>query len=122
MLLSVVTSGATVGMLVSQLAVVGELRRAQATQAPVPMLQWLASFLNSVLWTKYGLLRDDTAVLLVNGLGVAIALYILGCFWHYGGARRRRVESGALVAVLLAVALVAYVDYSLDPRAVERFG
>ncbi|KAJ1722062.1 hypothetical protein LPJ61_004405, partial [Coemansia biformis] len=93
MLLSVLATAASVGMLVSQLTVIGELRRAQATQARVPIVQSLASFLNSVLWVKYGLMRGDTAVYLVNGLGAIIAVYILGCFWFYA-SKRRQVEYG----------------------------
>ncbi|KAJ2715814.1 hypothetical protein H4R19_000998 [Coemansia spiralis] len=121
MLLSALATGVSVGMLVSQLTVIGELRRAQATQVRVPMLQSLASFLSSVVWTKYGLIKDDTAVAVVNGLGTAIAIYILGCFWHYSAGKRRQVESGVLVTVVLAVALVGYVDYATDVRAVELF-
>ncbi|KAJ2777061.1 sugar transmembrane transporter activity protein [Coemansia javaensis] len=143
MLLAAVATAVSVAMLVSQLAVVGELRRRSAIAAAattaaaaataaghhhhhhhhhgVPIVQSLASLLSSVLWTKYGAINGDTAVVWVNSLGVAIALYILGCFWAYGGKRRRSVETSVLATTLLAVVMVAAVDYARDPRAADLF-
>ncbi|PIA15359.1 hypothetical protein COEREDRAFT_82107 [Coemansia reversa NRRL 1564] len=108
------------GMFISQLTVIGELRRAQVSKTQVPILQTLASFLSCILWFKYGLIKHDTTVSLVNGVGTMVTMYILGCFWVYDSSPRR-VESGVLVASIISVSLVGYVDYAKDVWSLELY-
>ncbi|KAJ2393709.1 Sugar transporter [Coemansia sp. RSA 2611] len=107
-------------MILSQLTVIGELRRSTKTQAHVPILQSLASFMSSILWLKYGLLKHDSTVTLVNLFGALVALYIIGCFWYYA-SQRRHVETRFLLTLCLSVVVVGFVDYSGHMRAMEVF-
>ncbi|KAJ2741291.1 Sugar transporter [Coemansia sp. BCRC 34301] len=117
---SVLASVVTIAMFVSQLSIVAELRRAQRTRSSVPMLQFLVSFLSSVLWLKYGLLKADTTLVFVNTVGTLVALYILGCFWWYS-AKPRHVETRFLITLLCALLSIGYVDHSRDPWAADAF-
>ncbi|KAJ2156313.1 Sugar transporter [Coemansia sp. RSA 552] len=118
-LVSVLASCATIGLILSQLTVIRELRRASGD---IPILQSLASFLSSILWLKYGLLKHDDTISMVNGFGASVALYILFCFWHYSAKQRQhRVELAVLATVVVSVVLVGYVDYASDLRSVELF-
>ncbi|KAJ1838600.1 Sugar transporter, partial [Coemansia sp. RSA 2703] len=120
-LVPILAVGANVAMYISQLGIVGPLRRASKTQTSIPLLPSLASFLNSVLWLKYGFIKNDQAISLVNTLGTLIALYILACFWWYADARRT-VETRVLLTILCAVAFIGYVDYAEDEQKEDVFG
>ncbi|KAJ2339018.1 Sugar transporter [Coemansia sp. RSA 2618] len=120
-LIAVTASAVTIAMILSQLTVIGELRRAAKTQAHVPILQTLASFMSSILWLKYGLIKGDTTVGMVNALGSLVALYIVACFWYYSHEGRRLVESRFLLTLVMSVVVVAFVDYSGHSRAVDLF-
>ncbi|KAI8318978.1 hypothetical protein GQ54DRAFT_266117, partial [Martensiomyces pterosporus] len=71
-------------------------------------------------WLKYGLIKDDHTVTLVNGIGAVVALYIIACFWRYSPSRGL-VETRFLITALCAVGLISYVDHSRDPVAVDAF-
>ncbi|ORX72960.1 hypothetical protein DL89DRAFT_255120 [Linderina pennispora] len=107
-------------MFVSQLSIITELRRASKSHSSVPMLQFLVSFLSSVLWLKYGLIKADATITFVNSLGTLIAAYILGCFWYYAPSRAS-VETRVLATALTALVLVTLVDRATDPAAVDAF-
>ncbi|KAJ2753020.1 Sugar transporter [Coemansia sp. BCRC 34490] len=122
-LVSVAASGVTIAMFLSQLSVVPQLKQARRTKVAVPVLQFLMSFLSSVLWLKYGLLKGDGTIAAVNATGVVVALIIVVEFWRHadGAGARARVEAKALGTVVLGVVLVSYVDRSRDPVAVDVF-
>ncbi|KAJ2822266.1 sugar transmembrane transporter activity protein [Coemansia furcata] len=117
--ISVLASAVTIAMFISQLSIVTQLRRAQRTRATVPMLQFLVSFLSSVLWLKYGLLKADPTIVFVNVLGTLISIYIMLCFWWYGNARL--VETRFLLTLLCGLLAIAYVDNSSEPWAHDAF-
>ncbi|KAJ2660712.1 Sugar transporter [Coemansia sp. RSA 1200] len=123
-LVSVAASAVTIAMFLSQLSVIQQLKHAhREKQAAVPVLQFLMSFLSSVLWLKYGLIKHDGTITAVNGTGVVVAFYILVQFWRYnnGGGTRTRVEIKVLGTLVLGVILVSYVDQSTDPAAIDVF-
>ncbi|KAJ2642325.1 sugar transmembrane transporter activity protein [Coemansia sp. RSA 1285] len=122
-LVSVAASGVTIAMFLSQLSVVPQLKQARRTKLAVPVLQFLMSFLSSVLWLKYGLLKGDGTIAAVNATGVVVALFIVVQFWRHadGAGARARVEAKALGTVVLGVVLVGYVDRSRDPAAADVF-
>ncbi|KAJ1817674.1 Sugar transporter [Coemansia sp. RSA 2675] len=119
--ISVLASVATIAVSLSQLSIITVLRRAQRTRSNVPILQFQVSLLSSVLWTKYGLIRKDDTVLLVNILGTLISIYVLLCFWWYS-INARYVETRSLVTLVCALLMIAYVDHSSDPWAEDAFG
>ncbi|KAJ2123889.1 sugar transmembrane transporter activity protein [Coemansia sp. RSA 1822] len=110
-LIAIAASATTVAMIVSQLTVVGHVRRAHSTKSRVAMLQPLASFVSSILWLKYGLLKNDHTVSLVNSLGVCVSLYILLEFWRYSHARHD-VETRVLLALFVSMVCVGFVTTS----------
>ncbi|KAJ2521012.1 Sugar transporter [Coemansia sp. RSA 1939] len=124
-LVSVAASGVTIAMFLSQLSVIPQLKQARRSKqaAAVPVLQFLMSFLSSVLWLKYGLLKRDGTIAAVNAAGVVVAFYILVQFWRYssGEGARTRVEAKVLGTVVVGVVLVSYVDQSRDPAAIDVF-
>ncbi|KAI9479922.1 Sugar transporter [Coemansia sp. RSA 989] len=120
-LISILASSATIAMILSQLTVIGELQKAHKTQTHVPILQSLTSFVSSVLWLKYGLIKEDQTVSLVNLFGTLVALFIIGCFWYYLTTRRRMVESRFLLALVIALMIVGFVNYSEHWRKLELF-
>ncbi|KAJ1719702.1 Sugar transporter [Coemansia erecta] len=121
-LVPILAVGANIAMYVSQLSIIGLLRRASKAQTSLPLLPSLASFLNSILWLKYGFIKHDQAISLVNSLGTLIALYILGCFWWYDSQARRTVETRCLLTFVCAIGLIGYVDYAEDEGAKDVFG
>lgn len=122
-LIALLASVATMGMFVSQLTVVSQLRKAKRRQTSVPILQFLISFLSSALWSKYGMLKHDPTILWVNGMGALIALYILACFWWYSPeSHRSNVIRRCLATTILGIMSVVVVDcYKQDTRIVEVF-
>ncbi|KAJ2325993.1 Sugar transporter [Coemansia sp. RSA 2681] len=117
---SVLAAAVTIAMFISQLSIITELRRAQRTRASVPILQFLVSFLSSVLWLKYGMLKTDQTIIFVNTIGTIVATYILACFWWYS-AKPRYVESRFLLTVVCGLLSIGYVDHSSDPWAMDAF-
>ncbi|KAJ2890183.1 Sugar transporter, partial [Coemansia aciculifera] len=126
---SVLAAAVTIAMFISQLSIVSELRRAAHRSRTIgsvggsvpPILQFLVSFLSSILWLKYGLLKTDTTIIFVNIIGTIVASYILCCFWYYS-AKRRYVETRFLFTVILGLLTIGYVDQSQgDAWAVDAF-
>ncbi|KAI9501713.1 Sugar transporter [Coemansia spiralis] len=115
-LVAIAASAVTIAMLISQLTVIKQLKQAHK----VPILQFLMSFLSSILWLKYGLIKHDNTVIFVNGIGSIISFYILASFWWYS-TTRSHVEIEVLATAVTGVLLVSYVDHSRDPMAVEAF-
>ncbi|KAJ2502990.1 sugar transmembrane transporter activity protein [Coemansia sp. RSA 1972] len=110
-LIAIAASATTVAMIVSQLTVVGHVRKAHSTKTQVAMLQPLASFVSSILWLKYGLLRNDLVVSLVNALGVCVSSYILLAFWRFSHSRHS-VETRVLLALVVSASCVGFVTTS----------
>ncbi|KAJ2719666.1 Sugar transporter [Coemansia sp. Benny D115] len=120
-LVPILAAGANIAMYISQLSVINVLRRAQKTETAVPVLQFMVSFLSSVLWLKYGLIKHDHTITFVNSLGTLIALYILGCFWWYA-PKRSHIEVTFLCTSLSGLLMLLYVDHSTRPEAMHVFG
>ncbi|KAJ2445433.1 transcription factor IIF subunit tfg1, partial [Coemansia sp. RSA 2440] len=108
---AIAASGTTVAMIASQLTVVGHVRRAYSMKTSVAMLQPLASFVSSILWLKYGLLRNDHVVSLVNVFGVCVSLWILLAFWRFSHSRHS-VETRVLLALFVSMVCVGFVTMS----------
>eukprot|EP01040_Poterioochromonas_malhamensis_P022802 gene22802-27815_t len=67
---------------------------------------------NCVIWTFYGLLKDDYTVLLPNLLGVVTGLVCVGSYKRYAQASDLPVTLGSFI--VLIVALSMYMSSSAD--------
>eukprot|EP01039_Chlorochromonas_danica_P012025 gene12025-13653_t len=67
---------------------------------------------NCVIWTFYGLLKDDYTVLLPNLLGVITGLVCVGSYKRYAQASDLPVTLGSFI--VLIVALSMYMSSSAD--------
>ncbi|KAL4636149.1 sugar transporter SWEET1 isoform X2 [Arapaima gigas] len=99
----------TLGMFSTGLSDLKKMRAAQSSDN-VQFLPFLTTCLNNLGWLYYGILKQDTTLMIVNSIGASLqTLYIL-TYWHYT-KNRRRVSTQTLTGV--AVLCVGWLYFSM---------
>lgn len=78
----------------------------------VPLLPFVTTFLNCMMWASYGILKDDATIVPVNVIGMLLQLVYILCFFFYCKHKGKEVTSvlyGAIVSVALYLYLMYYV-------------
>ena len=63
---------------------------ARKSVGSIPLLPFLSLFMNCIVWTFYGLLKDDMTVLVPNGLGVATGGYCTYVYYTFSTPKQRQ--------------------------------
>ncbi|XP_022085981.1 sugar transporter SWEET1-like [Acanthaster planci] len=80
--MSVVATLSTIALLLTGIQICMKIRR-QGNTTNVSIFPFLASDISCVIWLKYGILKEDTALIIVNAAGVILqSIYILIFYIH----------------------------------------
>jgi solute carrier family 50 protein (sugar transporter) len=76
-------------MYAAPLSVMKEVIRSQSV-ASMPFLLSFACFCNGLIWTSYGIIKENLFIYIPNGLGtlLTIAQLVLWCFYYKKGVRK----------------------------------
>ncbi|KAJ3362912.1 hypothetical protein GGF31_001301 [Allomyces arbusculus] len=80
---------------------------------------FIATIINCTLWTKYGILRGDTAVTTVNATGLVLGLVYVAAFYKYT-TNRPHVERQLLYAALFVYPVLVYARFFTDASTATR--
>lgn len=82
----------------------------------VPLLPFVTTFLNCMMWTSYGILKGDAALIPVNVIGmITQVLYIL-CFFLYCKDKARELKS-VVYATIVSTCLYLYLMHLVTEDA-----
>jgi len=78
----------------------------------IPFFPHIMTFFNCTLWEKYGILKGDLAMIIVNFIGIIITTHVI--FVYYKNARdlKAKVEKSFSVMILVLIFILAYVKFN----------
>ncbi|KAL9987276.1 hypothetical protein ACROYT_G001557 [Oculina patagonica] len=101
---------ATVGFFLSGIITCKKMVMSGSTEN-VPLLPFVTTFLNCMMWASYGILKDE-ALIPVNLTGMFLQILYILCFFFYCKHKSKELKSlvyGAMVSVALYLYLMHYV-------------
>lgn len=97
------------GLLSTGISVCLKIRQ-QGSTKNITSFPFFTTCLSSILWTKYGILTNDTALCVVGVAGIVLqSIYLL---FYYLNTRKKRLFSHRLMAAFLGVcSILIYIKY-----------
>ena len=77
----------------------------------VPGVLLICSFMNCILWTDYGLLRDTFQIYFANGIGGGITLIWITIYLIFIGKQRIKYALLLILLLMLAIGAISYIFY-----------
>lgn len=97
--LSLVATVSTIGLFLTGIQICMKIRSQGNTQN-ISIFPFIAAVINTVLWTKYGVLKEDATVIFTNGVGIVLqVLYIL--IYYLNTSDRKSVHSKLIYTSLI---------------------
>jgi solute carrier family 50 protein (sugar transporter) len=96
------------GLQFTSLATADQVSRAKSTGSLSPLPN-ISLFVNCVVWTVYGILKEDATIFVPNLIGVFTALYCTILFHRYSLIKPYKMYAAALV-VCCGVVYLAFLD------------
>lgn len=86
------------------------------------VLTFIAGFISSTIWLKYGLLTNERSLVIVNSIGVALMLAYTVVFYLFTTRRRDTIRISSISFIFLCLVLI-YASIEEDHlQATERIG
>lgn len=98
---------ATVGFFISGVLTCQKMVQNGSTDN-VPLLPFVTTFLNCMMWASYGILKNDSALIPVNLSGMMLQVLYILCFLYYCKQKGKELKI-ILYAALVSLALYFYV-------------
>lgn len=98
---------ATVGFFVSGVLTCQKMVLSGSTEN-IPLLPFVTTFLNCMMWASYGILKEDSALIPVNLSGMMLQVLYMLCFFFYCKHRGEELKI-ILYAAVVSLALYFYV-------------
>jgi len=109
-LVSTLATVATICQFLTGSSICREFIRKGST-GDVSSLPLVMGALTNWCWFRYGLLVEDTALIVVNGVGASLNSLYSACFYAYSGIRRRSVQIQVVGALSFYLTLLAYIHH-----------
>ncbi|KAJ7365894.1 hypothetical protein OS493_002620 [Desmophyllum pertusum] len=113
---------ATIGFFISGTITCNKMVKSGSTEN-VPLLPFVTTFLNCMMWASYGILKGDAALIPVNITGMFLQVLYILCFFFYCKSKHKEFKSllyAAFIAVVLYLYLMHYVTE--ETERVARLG
>ncbi|KAK2551905.1 Sugar transporter SWEET1 [Acropora cervicornis] len=113
---------ATVGFFLSGILTCQKMMQSGSAEN-VPLLPFVTTFLNCMVWASYGVVKGDDALVPVNVIGMITQVLFTLCFFLYCKERGKEVKA-VVYAAVLACSLYMYVVHFLsnDQTRVRHLG
>jgi len=98
----------TIGLFLSGITLCLKVKK-QGDTKDVTMAPFLITSANCAFWLKYGLLRDDSTLVVVNGTGLLLEIVYLAYYYSYTGISSRRTVTKQIFAFYVIFSVVFYV-------------
>jgi solute carrier family 50 protein (sugar transporter) len=110
--MSWVATVVTIGYFTSGIFVCWQFKSSKST-GDIPVLPFLTSALNTLLWMSYGMLKIDYTIIYVNAVGLLLQCGYILVFYTYT-FNRAKVKCQLLVTVLFGASTLAYIKYAFS--------
>lgn len=97
----------TIGLFLSGISLCQKVRK-QGDTKDVTMAPFLITSANCAFWLKYGLLRDDSTLVVVNATGLFLEIVYLAYYYSYTGISSRRTVTKQIFAFYFLFSVVFY--------------
>jgi len=97
----------TIGLFLSGISLCQKVKR-QGDTKDVTMAPFLITSANCAFWLKYGLLRDDSTLVVVNATGLFLELVYLAYYFSYTGISSRRTVTKQIFVFYCLFSAVFY--------------
>ncbi|XP_038044669.1 sugar transporter SWEET1-like [Patiria miniata] len=110
--MSVVATLSTIALLLTGIQICMKVRR-QGNTNNVSMFPFLASDVSCIIWLKYGILKEDNALIIVNTAGVILqSIYIFIYYLHE--FEKVSIHKKLLYAGVFIFPVLSYVKFYVD--------
>lgn len=98
----------TIGLFLSGISLCLKVRK-QGDTKDVTMVPFLITSANCAFWLKYGLLRDDSTLVVVNATGLLLEIVYLIYYYSYTGISSRRTVTKQILTFYAIFCVIFYV-------------
>ncbi|XP_072028769.1 sugar transporter SWEET1-like isoform X2 [Amphiura filiformis] len=111
-MLSILCTITTIGLFLSGSRVCQKILRQGNTQN-VSIMPFLSTFINCIMWLKYGILKPDGLLMLVNATGATLAGIYLVIYYLYA-QDKDKIHRSLLYGGFLLYSVLVYVKFYLE--------
>jgi len=111
----------TIGLFLSGISLCQKVKK-QGDTKDVTMAPFLITSANCAFWLKYGLLRADSTLIVVNATGFFLELVYLTYYYSYTGISSRRTVTKQILAFYFLFSAVFYWGVYLTPAPLSAIG
>jgi len=111
----------TIGLFLSGISLCLKVRM-QGDTKDVTMAPFLITSTNCAFWLKYGLLRDDSTLVVVNATGLFLEIVYLTYYYSYTGISSRRTVTKQILAFYAVFSGVFYVAVFMSTSPLITIG
>ncbi|XP_033109438.1 sugar transporter SWEET1-like isoform X2 [Anneissia japonica] len=117
-LLSNVTILCTVSMFAAGIPSCLSIYRTGSTQN-VPYLPFLMTLINNLLWFYYGILKVDSTLLVVNGIGGFLQVTYMVVYLYFAVSRMKEMQQTFLGIIFMLSVYFLLQNYVVEPKMIE---
>ncbi|ORY70674.1 hypothetical protein LY90DRAFT_667320, partial [Neocallimastix californiae] len=88
----------------------------------IPFFPLVMTFFNCSLWEKYGILKGDPGMIIVNFTGIIITTHVIFVYYKNSRDLRKKVEKSFTIMIVTLICILAYVKFNRGLKSYTVLG
>ncbi|XP_071965089.1 sugar transporter SWEET1-like isoform X2 [Antedon mediterranea] len=85
----------------------------------VPYLPFLMTLVNNILWFYYGILKNDSTLLVVNGIGGCLQIIYIAVYLYFALSRVKEMRQSLFAMCFMSALWFLLQNYVVEPKIIE---